>query len=55
VQIRAPKGTFSGEFENRVILTDQDGKPIAGAPKHSRMATRLPHRAITVGPRIIGI
>jgi hypothetical protein len=41
VQIRAPKGTFPGEiaegwyvvFENNVILTDQDGKPIAGVPK----------------------
>ena len=36
VQVRAPKGTFPGEvaegwyvvFENNVILTDADGKPI---------------------------
>jgi hypothetical protein len=42
VQIKAPKGTFAGEvaighyvvFESYVILTDQDGKPIAGIPKH---------------------
>ena len=42
VQIKAPKGTFPGEvaegwyvvFENNVILIDQEGKPIAGIPKH---------------------
>jgi hypothetical protein len=42
VQIRAPKGSFHGEvaegwyvvFENNVILTDREGKPIAGVPKH---------------------
>jgi hypothetical protein len=41
VQIRPPKGQFAGEiaegwyvvFENNVILTDQNGKPV-GAPKH---------------------
>jgi hypothetical protein len=40
VQVRPPKGTFPGEiaegwyvvFENNVILTDQDGKPLG--PKH---------------------
>jgi hypothetical protein len=43
IQIRAPKGKFPGEvaegwyvvFENNVILTDQDGKPIPGAAKRS--------------------
>jgi len=41
VQIRPPKGKFAGEvaighyvvFENNVILTDQDGKPI-GPKRH---------------------
>jgi hypothetical protein len=41
VQIKAPRGTFPGEvaegwyvvFENNVILTDQDGKPITGVAK----------------------
>jgi hypothetical protein len=42
VQIRPPKGTFPGEvavgyyvvFENCVIMTDEDGKPISGVAKH---------------------
>ena len=41
LQIKPPKGKFPGEvaegwyvvFENNVILTDADGKPIAGVPK----------------------
>jgi hypothetical protein len=41
IQIRPPKGTFTGEiaegwyvvFENNVILTDQDGKPL-GPKRH---------------------
>jgi hypothetical protein len=41
VQIKAPRGTFPGlveegwyvVFENNVILTNHDGKPIAGVPK----------------------
>ena len=42
IQIKAPRGKFPGEiaegwyvvFENNVILTEADGKPIAGVPKH---------------------
>lgn len=41
VQIRAPKGKFAGEvaighyvvFEKQVVLTDEEGKTIAGGPK----------------------
>jgi hypothetical protein len=43
IQIKPPKGTFDGlveegwyvVFENHVILTDPDGKPIPGVPKRA--------------------